>query len=114
MKLLFWLIVNRNHMFNPFTAPACKISGLKDARTRLQTVPYFRSYTPAFNAVRFDNNPFTCQCETEDKKAKGFRILFFYWSFSSKILAVKGLNMQLTTCLRRNACVSQRRAATGR
>ena len=23
---------------NPFTAPACKISGLKDARTRLQTV----------------------------------------------------------------------------
>ena len=26
--------------FNPFIAPACKISGLKDARTRLQRV-YF-------------------------------------------------------------------------
>ena len=24
--------------FNPFTAPACKIAGLKYARTRLQTV----------------------------------------------------------------------------
>ena len=26
---------------NPFTTPACKISGLKDARTRLETV-YFQ------------------------------------------------------------------------
>ena len=25
-------------VLNPFTAPACKVSGLKDARTRLQTV----------------------------------------------------------------------------
>ena len=25
-------------LFNPFTAPACKISGLKGARTRMQTV----------------------------------------------------------------------------
>ena len=32
---VFWICE-----FNPFTAPACKISGLKDARTRLQTV-YF-------------------------------------------------------------------------
>ena len=26
------------YALNPFTAPACKMSGLKDARTRLQTV----------------------------------------------------------------------------
>ena len=28
----------RDHILNPFSAPACKISGLKNARTRLQTV----------------------------------------------------------------------------
>ena len=33
---------------NPFTAPACKIFGLKDARTRLQTV-YFQSITHLFS-----------------------------------------------------------------
>ena len=27
-------------LINPFIAPACKISGLKDARTRLQTVHF--------------------------------------------------------------------------
>ena len=27
-------------VFNPFTSPACKMSGVKDAQTRLQTV-YF-------------------------------------------------------------------------
>ena len=32
---LFWW---EPQSINPFTAPACKISGLKDARTRLQTV----------------------------------------------------------------------------
>ena len=30
----------------------------------------FKSYnTSTFNAVRFDENPFTCHCEKEDKKA---------------------------------------------
>ena len=29
-----------NHRLNPFTAPTCKVSGLKDARTRPQAV-YF-------------------------------------------------------------------------
>ena len=55
--------------FNPFTAAACKLSGLKDARTRQQTV-YFRSFnTSTFSAMRFDGeNPFTCQCQKEDKK----------------------------------------------
>ena len=30
----------------------------------------FQSYnTSTFNALRFDENPFTCQCEKGDKKA---------------------------------------------
>ena len=75
--------------FNPFTAPACKVSGLKDGGTCLQTV-----YFPIFNVVHFDENPFACQREKENKKAKGFRISHFYWSFSSCIMTVKGLKVQ--------------------
>ena len=43
---------------NPFTAPACKISGLKSAHnyTRLQVVS-------TFSIVHFDRKPFTCWCE---------------------------------------------------
>ena len=53
---------------------------------------FFRSFNlSTFNAVRFDDNPLTCQSEKEDKKAEGFQILHCYWSFSSDILAVKGL-----------------------
>ena len=35
--------------------------------------------------------PFTCQCEKENKNASGFQVLHFCWSFSSDIMAVKGL-----------------------
>jgi len=42
--------------------------------------------------MRFDKNPFTFQSETDNKKAEGFQILHFYWSFLSAITAVKGLN----------------------
>ena len=57
--------------FNPFTAPACNISGLKDAGTCLQIVYIFWSFnTTTFNVIIcFDENPFTFQCEKEDKKA---------------------------------------------
>ena len=49
----------------------------------------FLSYsTSAFNATRFDENPFSCWCEKEDKKAEGFR--HFYLSFSNDIMAMKG------------------------
>ena len=60
--------------FNPFTAPACKISGLKDARTRLQTV-YFGPTTSSFNAMCFEENSFICQCEKkkETETVKGFK-----------------------------------------
>ena len=54
----------------------------------------FRSYnTSTFNAMRFDENRLTRQCENEDRNSSGFQISHFYWSFSSDIIAVKGLNL---------------------
>ena len=47
----------------------------------------FRSY----NTSTLNENPFTRQCENEDKKAEGFQISDFYWSVSGDIMAVKGL-----------------------
>ena len=60
--------------FNPFTAPSCKLmSGLKDARSCLHANSRFSGpLTSTFNAVRFDENPFTCQCEKETKRLNGF------------------------------------------
>jgi len=59
-------------------------------RTSKQSI--FRSRnTPAFSAMRFDENPFTCYCVKEKKRASGFEILHLYLSFSSDIVAVKGL-----------------------
>ena len=82
------------HFFNSFTAPACKIPGLKMHRhTCKQYV--FQSYgynTSTFNAMSLDENPFTCQCEKDGKNAKGFQISQFYWWCSSDIMAVKGLS----------------------
>ena len=77
-------------VINPFTAPACKISRLKDAHRCLQCT--FRSCnTCTFNAMRYDANPFTCQCKKEEENTEGFQILHFYRSFLSDITAVKGL-----------------------
>jgi len=42
--LLTFEPVTDEFVFNPFTAPTCKISGLKDARTRLRSV-YFPQNT---------------------------------------------------------------------
>ena len=45
--------------FNPITAPACKMSGLKSAQTLLLK-EYFLVYNKSnFNIVRFDEHPFT-------------------------------------------------------
>ena len=50
----------------------------------------FRSYdTSIFNAMSFDENPFTCKCKKEDKNAEGFQISQFYWSFLNGIMAAK-------------------------
>ena len=53
--------------------------------------------TCTFSAMRLDEKSFTCQCKKEDKKAEGFQILHFHWSFSSDIMAVKGLTVTLTS-----------------
>ena len=59
----------------------------------------FWSYNAStFSAVRFDENPLTCQCKKkEDKKAQLFQISHFYWLFSSSIMAVKGLKCDVLT-----------------
>ena len=52
----------------------------------------FRSYnTSIFSAVSFDGDPFTYQCEKEDKKAEVFQISHIYGSFLNDFMAVKGL-----------------------
>ena len=58
-------------VINPFTSPACKISGLKDVRIEAPSNIYiFRSYNPpTFNATRFEENPFTCHCKKQNRKA---------------------------------------------
>ena len=50
--------------------------------------------TSALNALRFCDYPFTCQYNKENKKAEGFKIPHCHWSFSSDILAVKGLRQK--------------------
>ena len=70
--------------------------GLKDALTRLQAVYFPVLYhTPAFSAMRFDGNPFRCQCEKEKKKnlrVSNFAplLVVFTWHRGSK-----GANSQL-------------------
>ena len=42
----------------------------------------FRTHnTSTFNAMRFDENPFKCQCEREDKRVKCFRFCTFIGRF---------------------------------
>ena len=49
---------------NPFTAPVCKMSGLKDHETVSPANSKFLSCnTSTFNAMRLDEDPFTCQCK---------------------------------------------------
>ena len=48
--------------------------------------------TSRFNAMRFDENPFTCQYEKENRKTERFQNSHFYGSFSNDVMAVKGLN----------------------
>ena len=43
--------------------------------------------------MRFDENPFTCRCKTENQKAEGFQISQFCGSFSSDFMAGKGVTV---------------------
>ena len=67
---------------------------MNDARRLMETI-YFSGpiNLSTFNAMRFDKNRFTCQCEKE--KRKGLRVSYYYWLFSSYVTAVKGLVVYL-------------------
>ena len=75
---------------NPFTAAACKISELKYTWMHLQTQYIFHSCdTSAYNAVRFDENHFTCQCKKRKQnclKVSNFALLMvvFKWHHCSE------------------------------
>ena len=66
----------------------------------------FRSCnTSTFNAMRFDENPVTSQCEQGNKEAEGFQISNCYWSFSTD-MAVKVL-IKLVPCQRQTPSSSE-------
>ena len=81
-----------------FTAPVCKISGLKDALTCPQMVYIFSgTVTLTFSAMCFDENPFTYHCYQCEKEWTGVRVsnlavllVVFKWTS-----AVKGLRVSL-------------------
>ena len=43
----------------------------------------------------FDEIPFACQCEKEDKKGYGFQISHFCAWFSNEIMTVKGVHLTI-------------------
>ena len=45
--------------------------------------------TFTFSVMCFDETPFTCQWQKEDKNSYGLQILHFYLSFSNGIMVVK-------------------------
>ena len=89
------LVIPKPVYFNPFTAPACQIAGLKNARTHLQTV-----YFPVtFLAHRLSGphvlmtilSHASAKKKTKRLLKKWFQIWPFYWSFPCDIMAVNGL-----------------------
>ena len=77
---------------NPFTAAASTISGMNNSGMHLQTLSiFFAPVASTFTAVCFDENPLTRQCVNEGRNSSGFQILYLYCSFSSDVMAVKGL-----------------------
>ena len=80
---LVWFKGNQSSLlFNPFTAPACKISRLKNACMHASKQYIWWSCNKStFNTVHFDGNTLMCSCVGE-KRPKWFQIWHFYWSFS--------------------------------
>ena len=86
----------RSIVLNPFTAPSCKISGLKSSCTRLQN----SIFSGPIKESDFQYCAFwwkSVYMLMRKRKQKGFRyyLYYFYWSFSSSTVTVKGL----ITCL---------------
>ena len=93
-RLLITIII-----FNPLTAPACKMSGLRSAPIHAWKQHIWRSCNKStFNTVRFDINLFTCSCM--GRGGEGVRSLndFKFGTFIGRFqsagaasMAVKGL-----------------------
>ena len=75
-----WLIPLPN-LINPFTAPAYKISEAEWCTDVPAKSIFSGARTFIFSAMPFDENPFTWQCEKEDKKAKGLKLCTFICRF---------------------------------
>ena len=54
-------------------------------------------FLSVFNAMPFDGDPVTRQCEKEDKKTQRFQISHFHGSFSNDIMAGKGLTLAVAS-----------------
>ena len=95
-KPLPWKVHQLLVLLNPFTATARKIYGLKDARTCMQKV-YFPSYNIYFQRFAFSWLSF--YMPVQKRKQKRSEIAQYYWSFSSDIMAVKGLKWHIKALL---------------
>ena len=84
------------YKINPLTAPACQISGLKDARTRLQTVYFPVLYHIYFQCYAFWGNPFRSLCKRKKaKRLKGFKFGTFIGRFQVTSWQCEGVNISL-------------------
>ena len=59
--------IHADFMFNPYTAAACKVSGLKDARTRPETVYFSADITSTFDAIIFMKILLTYEYEKKEE-----------------------------------------------
>ena len=79
-------------IFNSFTAPVCNISGMKNCKNMPAKSTLFWFYSKSnFNFIRFDKLFSQASEKKRNKKNKEFQISYFYWSFSSDVIAMKGL-----------------------
>ena len=71
-------------VFNPFIAPACKISGLKNTHGGVQTVHFRGSVTHLLSILCVLIEILSRIYAKKKKKDEGFQISHFYWSFFFK------------------------------
>ena len=85
-KNCFPLVQWCQQKFNPFTATACKVSGLKRAHIHACKQYNWRSCNKStFNTVHFDSSPFRCWMGVKHPVTYlpwWFQVWHFYWSFS--------------------------------
>ena len=68
-------------LLTPSLPKPVKCLGWKMHRCACRQYILWSCNTSTFSAVCFDENPFTCQCEKENKQVEGFHILHLYARF---------------------------------